>query len=211
MNKNLSKFIIALIVGAFLNIAQHGSAQEQEFNSFRVMAWNIWHGGREDGEKVGPQRVAEVIKESSADIVAMQETYGSGKMISQALGFHFQPGNANRETNLSIHSRFPIVEDISVFEKFKCLGRLVELPDKSYVAFYSIWLPYKEDIWIPATRAKYNDLELANKCDVSRDDLVKIRDQIEKRLSDDKYSGVPIIIAGDFNSMSHMDYTEVNR
>jgi len=34
MNKNLSKFIITIIVVAFLNIAQHGSAQEQEFNSF---------------------------------------------------------------------------------------------------------------------------------------------------------------------------------
>ncbi|SVB86126.1 uncharacterized protein METZ01_LOCUS238980, partial [marine metagenome] len=23
---------------------------------FSVMTWNIWHGGREDGEKIGPQR-----------------------------------------------------------------------------------------------------------------------------------------------------------
>ena len=26
-------------------------------SDFSVMTWNIWHGGREDGEKVGPQKV----------------------------------------------------------------------------------------------------------------------------------------------------------
>ena len=52
-----------------------------------VMTWNIWHGGREDGDDVGPARVAEVIADSGADIVAMQETYGSGERIAEALGF----------------------------------------------------------------------------------------------------------------------------
>ena len=32
-------------------------------NDFSVMTWNIWHGGREDGEKVGPQRVIKEIPE----------------------------------------------------------------------------------------------------------------------------------------------------
>ena len=75
--------------------------------------------------KLGPQRVVEVIRQSKADIVAMQETYGSGEWISQQLGFHFHP----RGTNVSIHSRYPVLEDISVFEKFKCVGALLELPE----------------------------------------------------------------------------------
>ena len=79
-------------------------------SNFSVMTWNIWHGGREDGEKVGPQRVIRVIKNSRVDIIAMQETYGSGELISEALGFNFLP----RGTNVSIMSRFPILEDISV-------------------------------------------------------------------------------------------------
>ena len=58
---------------------------------FSVMTWNIWHGGREDGEIVGPKRVTRVIKNSRVDIVAMQETYGSGELISKALGFNFLP------------------------------------------------------------------------------------------------------------------------
>ena len=96
------------------------------------MTWNIWHGGREDGEKIGPQRVMEVIRQSKADIVAMQETYGSGEWISEQLGFHFHPRDS---TNVSIHSRYPVLEDISVFEKFKCVGALLELPEGRKLAF----------------------------------------------------------------------------
>ena len=198
---------VGLVFLATLLFGSNGLCEEETAKSFRVMAWNIWHGGREDGETVGPQRVVDVIKASGADIVAMQETYGSGELISKALGFHFHP----RGTNLSIHSRYPIVEDISVFEEFKCVGGLVELPDKSRVAFYSIWLPYTDDIWLPESRQKIGEQGLVDKCNVSRDDLIKIRDQIHQRLSDEKYKDVPIVIAGDFNSMSHMDYTEINR
>ena len=75
-------------------------------SDFSVMTWNIWHGGREDGEKVGPQRVIRVIKNSRADIIAMQETYGSGELISEALGFNFLP----RGTNVSIMSRFQFLK-----------------------------------------------------------------------------------------------------
>ena len=57
----------------------------------------------------------------------MQETYGSGELISGALGYHFHP----RGTNLSIHSRFPFVEDISVHEAFKCVGAIIDLPDEA--------------------------------------------------------------------------------
>jgi len=117
-------------------------------SDFSVMTWNIWHGGREDGEKVGPQRVIKVIKNSRADIIAMQETYGSGELISEALGFNFLP----RGTNVSIMSRFPILEDISVFHEFKCVGAIIQLPDKTPLAFYSIELPYDAEIWEVGTR-----------------------------------------------------------
>jgi len=42
-------------------------------SDFSVMTWNIWHGGREDGDKVGPQKVIRVIKNSRADIIAMKK------------------------------------------------------------------------------------------------------------------------------------------
>ena len=200
--------LLILFLGS-LDVAsgpQNAMAQIPEVPNLRVMAWNIWHGGRENGEVVGPRQVIDVIRESKADIVAMQETYGSGERIAEALKFHFQP----RGTNVSIHSRYPILEDISVHEEFKCAGALIELPDSQQVAFYSIWLPYGAEIWEQGTRDISKPDEMRSACQASADDLQKILDQIETRLSDPKYRDVPIIIAGDFNSMSHLDYTPVN-
>ncbi len=175
---------------------------QQADTSFRVMTWNIWRGGREDGETAGPQRVIEIIKQSQADVVAMQETYGSGELISKELGFHFHP----RGTNVSIHSRYPVVEDLSVFEEFKVAGALIELPDERQIAFYSIWLPYNAEIWAEGTRDTTDLDAMKHACQASCDDLIKIKAAIDKRLDQPKYENIPVIIAGDFNSMSHLDY-----
>ncbi|MEP3482680.1 MAG: endonuclease/exonuclease/phosphatase family protein [Fuerstiella sp.] len=200
-------FQFVLVILSFSMAGSLDAGQDSpRFSSFKAMTWNIWHGGREDGKTVGPQRVVDVIRKSAADIVAMQETYGSGEQISKALGFQFQA----RGTNVSIHSRYPIAEDISVFEEFKCVGALVELPDGRRVAFYSIWLPYDEDIWLPHSRDDYSDLQLANKCDVSAADLQKIVKGIDERLAGAGYEDVSVMIAGDFNSMSALDYGEVS-
>lgn len=206
--KRLTSFLrLGLIIwtSLFFAFSPGGFATAQsgeERASFSVMAWNIWHGGREDGDEIGPQRVVDVIRESGVDLVAMQETYGSGEIISQALEFQFHP----RGTNVSIHSRFPVVEDLSVFEEFKCVGALIELPNKRRIAFYSIWLPYNKEIWEKGTRDSSDPESMLAACQASCDDLKKIKQLIHDRLDAEKYADVPIIIAGDFNSMSHLDY-----
>jgi endonuclease/exonuclease/phosphatase family metal-dependent hydrolase len=174
-------------------------------NSLKVMTWNIWRGGREDGKEIGPARVVDVIRDSGADLVAMQETYGSGEWIAKKLGFHFHP----RGTNVSIFSRYPILEDLSVFEEFKCVGALVDVPNVGPVAFYSIWLPYAEDIWLPEIRGKSDDAAMIAATQPSADDLQKMLAAIQERLADPKYRDVSLVIAGDFNSMSHLDWNSI--
>jgi endonuclease/exonuclease/phosphatase family metal-dependent hydrolase len=126
-------------------------------------------------------------------------------LISSGLGFQFQP----RGTNVSIHSRYPIIEDISVYKEFECVGALVELPNKAQVAFYSIWLPYSAEIWLEGTRDTSKTETMLAACKASDQSLRKMWAAIEGRLNDHKYKDVPIIIAGDFNSMSHLDYGEI--
>ena len=169
-----------------------------------VMAWNIWHGGREDGETLGPQKVIEVIRASGADLVAMQETYGSGELIREALGFHFQP----RGTNVSIHSRYPILADVSVFEEFKCCAAVVAVPDFGPVVFVALWLPYGDDIWLPGARAGLSAEALRDAGLPSTRDLKTLLPALESRLQEEGWGTAPVLIAGDFNSMSHLDYTE---
>lgn len=203
--------VLSTILFFFLTWAPIEPEQSTSPVNLRVMTWNIWHGGREDGPQVGPEKVTQIIRSSGADIVAMQETYGSGKQISQALGFHFHA----RGENVSIHSRYPIIEDISVHEPFKCVGALIRLPDDSRVAFYSIWLPYDAEIWERGTRDTTNAESMLQACDSSHVDLQAMYRQIERRLQQgvagESLKGVPIIIAGDFNSMSHLDYSQVAR
>ena len=67
-------------------------------------------------------------------------------------------------------------------------------------------MPYNKEIWIEGTR-DFNDLDsIKSACDASREDLQKMWSLIQERLSDAKYADIPIVIAGDFNSMSHLDY-----
>lgn len=194
VSRTVARATALFAVLAFM-LPTHGA---QGSGDLTVLAWNIWHGGREDGEQSGPEVVIEVIRESGADLVAMQETYGSGERIARALGFHFQP----RGTNVSIHSRYPILENLSVHEEFQCVGALVELPDTSRVAFYSIWLPYSAEIWKAGTRDTDAPLTMLAACEASAASLEQIWGGIRERLSDPEYAGVPIIVAGDFNSMS---------
>jgi len=174
-------------------------------SEFTVLSWNIWHGGREDGQDIGPRKVVEVIRASGADLVALQETYGSGERLADALGFHFQP----RGTNVSILSRYPILADLSVYEDFKCVGALIGLPGGKRVAFFSVWLPYNSEIWEPGTRAGKGESALQAACASSASNLTRLRDEMEARLAREGLADVPVIVAGDFNSMSHLDYAEV--
>lgn len=193
--------LIALAVGPIAAVAADEPAE------LRVMTWNIWKGGRQDGDEIGPRKVIETIRDSGAEIVALQETYGSGERIADELGYRFHP----RGTNVSILSRHPIVEDLSVFEEFKCVGGLVELPDGKRIAFFSIWLPYAAEIWEAGTRDVADVDRMLAACAPSAVDLAALREAIDRRLSDPKYDGVPIVIAGDFNAMSHLDYSAVAR
>lgn len=180
----------------------------------RLLTWNIWNGGDEamkvqdatlKAEKLG--RVVDVIQASQADVVAMIETYGSGEAISQALGFHFHP----RGTNVSIHSRWPIVKDLSVVDPFHCVGALIRRPDGREFAVFCIWLHYLPDIWTdPASRQGKSAADLiAAEGPVRVQQIGEILKGIQAKCAE--LPGVPVILAGDFNSNSHLDYTEAAR
>ena len=141
--------VMALLVGAAsLPAAVAQEPQAPGVDELRVLTWNIWHGAREDGVEAGPTKAAEVLRASGADLIALQETYGSGELLAESLGFHFHP----RGTNVSILSRYPVIEDLSVHEEFQCVGALIQLPSGEKVAFYAIWLPYSGEIWQVGTR-----------------------------------------------------------
>jgi endonuclease/exonuclease/phosphatase family metal-dependent hydrolase len=200
------KYLVIFIVFLFQAPASPVFCQDSGYQQITVATWNIWHGGRENGDSLGPLRVAKLLRESNADLIALQETYGSGEILASQLQFHFHP----RGTNVSILSRYPIIEDISVFLPFHCVGAVVRLPAGQKVAFYAIWLSYDEDIWVKGIRDSLSTADMLAVTRISGDQMESLLSAIQSRLNSSAYADIPVLIAGDFNAMSHLDYSAEN-
>ena len=167
----------------------------------RVLAWNIWNGGREDGIDVGVERVVECIQSCQADVIAMQETYGSGPRIADALGYHLYL----RSSNLSIISRYPASQHHAHFRPFNLGGATLQLAPQRTLKLFSLWLHYLPDFCSDVQRADATAAGLiAAEYDTRADEMQTILTELRAHLDD----AVPLIIAGDFNSPSHLDWTQ---
>jgi len=176
--------------------------EPEPVRELRVLAWNIWHGGRRDGGLVGVERVVRAIRESKADVVAMQETYGSGAEIADRLGWHFYL----RSSNLSVMSRFPIRATHDLYQPFRLGGATLELSSGQFVRVFSLWIHYLPDYGavIRAGEATPGGLvaaEMETRGAEIRDILV----ELEPLIADSQR--IPLIVAGDFNSPSFLDWT----
>ena len=163
-----------------------------------VMSWNIWHGGRHNGIKQGIRQTIEAIQNSGADIICMQETYGSGPAISDALRTVFY----YRSSNLSIHSKFPIIDTYDSYQAFRFGGVRLKM-GRQLLDVFSLWIHYLPSIskMYPGESVTKILLE-ENKTRGS--EIKEILESITF-LSKEK-DEVPIIIGGDFNSPSHLDW-----
>ena len=174
---------------------------EQPVTELNVMAWNIWHGGRHNGLHSGVEETVNIIKASKADIICMQETYGSGAIIADRLGYYFHL----RSSNISVLSRYPLGETYDKFQSFRLGGVEVYPSKKQKINVFSLWIHY-----LPAWRS-----------DSSKDGATEealIKGEWKTRASE--ISGIlknlqpiinnadetPLIIAGDYNSPSHKDW-----
>lgn len=172
---------------------------------FRVLQWNIWHGGRHVPLE-GHNRIIELIKHSNADIITMQEGYGSQEKIADALQFNLQ--TSSPDANLALYSRYPLIKEKSS-DSFRSNIAVVKFSDERSLLINDCWVSYSynpdytgsfPDIghningWI----AEDSILPMAN----TRDILLKDIDRVEDS------NLMPVILGGDFNSCSHLDWTK---
>ena len=186
----------------FVPAAKLPQPSKQSVSSLNLMAWNIWHGGRRHGREIGPQQVIDFIKDTGTDIVMMQETYGSGALIADALGYYFYLAS----TNISVMSKYPILETKSIYDAFRCGLTTIQLSSDQKINLASLWIHY-----LPAWRRDSRDPKAtANKLIEGEDktrhkeikEIIRLLDPYIQK-SDD----IPFIIGGDFNSPSHKDWT----
>ncbi|MDO5977408.1 endonuclease/exonuclease/phosphatase family protein [Flavivirga spongiicola] len=172
-------------------------------NQIKLMSWNIWGGGREFGTHVNLKRVIESIKNTHADVITLIETYGSGEKIADALGYHFYLISSN----LSIMSRYPMKETIKGFDAFNFGGAILQLGEQQEIVIFDTWLDYLPDYSKNVRIGKMTAKELEK--DETKSRLAEIK-TILKDISTytENANNTPIIMAGDFNTNSHLDWTE---
>jgi len=184
------------------NMKKNPLENESTPSQIKVMAWNIWHGGHRYGHAVGLQRVIETIRSSNADIVGLIETYGSGEEIADSLGYYFYLISSN----LSIMSRYPIKETIKAFRSFNFGGAILQLGKNEELLFLDTWLHYLPD-YSKSIAEGITVKELINAEGETRHNEIKqILKEIEPLIANTK--NTPIIMSGDFNSGSHLDWTD---
>ncbi len=196
-----------LVVVLSMLIASGVEAQQR---SIKVMAWNIFHGAN-DIEK-GVDHAITVISALNPDVVLMVETYGSGKKIADALGFHFHliapegtPLN-DKSVNLSIISRYPFGERIDTPYPFYLGGREIVI-DGQRVRFFSNWFHYLPWHDQPETMGKSVDELLEwEKSETKYAMFEKVLPILKKYASE--ADSIPMVFGGDMNAPSHLDWSE---
>lgn len=171
---------------------------------FRVLQWNIWHGGNHVPLQ-GKDRIVELIKASGADVVTMQEGYGLQETIASALGFRLQTPSA--EDNLALFSRYPL-RKLLTYHDFRSNPAMVTLPNGGEVLVDDCWLRFSTH---PDYTGSYPDV-MHNPQDWVKEDSVVPMEDARNMLAKDiepvlREKDVPVVIGGDFNSCSHLDWT----
>ena len=171
-------------------------------NILKIMQFNIWHGANETGKETGMIRLIKLLKESNADVYTFQETYGSGEKIADALGYNFYLIS----TNLSIMSRYPITETFRLYQPFKSGGVQITVPGNRKINVFAVWLSHLPYYQRDLPQGKWRSIEdyMVEENDTRGKDIKNIMAGIDSICQ--KSPSVPVIMSGDFNSGSYLDW-----
>lgn len=177
-------------------------------STFKVMSWNILHGAN-DIEN-GQQNAIKIIREINPDVLLMVETYGSGKLIAETLGYNFHLIAAegtpldDKSVNLSIYSKYPFVNRIDTEHPFYLGGIEIIIANKK-IRFFSNWfhyLPWSDE---PEKMGKSAEELLTWERTGSRYEMIqKVLPYLKKYTQET--DSIPMIFGGDINSPSHKDW-----
>jgi len=200
-----SKLILIIGILFFLNFPIH--AQK---NTFKVMAWNILHGGN-DIEN-GPENVGKIINEINPDIILMIETYGSGPYIAKYtdLNFHLVASKEtplnDKSVNLSIYSKYAFGKRIDTKFPFYLGGIEIPINGKN-IRFFTNWFHYLPWDNEPEKMGKTVEELLEWEQTESRHKMIqKVLPYLKKFAAET--DSIPMIFGGDMNSLSHLDWTK---
>jgi endonuclease/exonuclease/phosphatase family metal-dependent hydrolase len=177
--------------------------------TLRVLTFNLWQGGEAGGQPLS-QSIA-VIRAAEADVAGLQETLGAaqgaerpdnGRRIAESLGWNYHDQGGGK----GIASRHPIIAPTPEGH-----GAVIRLPSGREVGMFNVHLahaPYQpyQLLGIPYADAPF--LETAPQA--IRAAREARGDQVKSLISELRAigrTGRPILLTGDFNEPSHLDWT----
>ena len=179
-------------------------------DTLHVLVWNVWHGGNDVDQ--GPEKIRDLIVETGADVVLMQESYDidgerptTGRWLAEELGWTAHQASS---PHLCVLTRLEIAETYHHHDWHGLGARLVDDEGRELLA-WSIWLDYRA----------YLPRELRDQPDATDAELLAAEDERSSRLPQarallEHLSGagqleaaVPVLVGGDFNTPSHLDWT----
>jgi hypothetical protein len=201
--RSVALFVVAATI--VLALGSSGGVAAESTIQLRVMSFNIFYGGDElnlqtrqfckdaAGCPETLDQVAVVIRASGADVVGLEEGTMNTCPLAQKLGWHCSP-------RTQIISRYPIIDPpgangLYVFVE-PAPGRVVAVSDVHLPA--DPYGPY--EIRDGATLADV--LQLENDLRVP-----DIQDEL-RALPPLAARGIPVFLTGDFNTPSHLDWTQ---
>ena len=171
------------------------------------MTWNIWHGGLHGDKSVDFEQdtsntanVLKVILQENPDILFMQETYCCGMDIAKEAGYSY---SWRGSSNLSIHSKYPIVDTIEIFRPFNSHAVIIDM-DGTSMLFVNLWLHYLPDFFQDIKTLSPDSL-IQGEGTTRLQEITSIMNCVD---SLENHLNLPVIIGGDFNSGSHLDWIE---
>ncbi len=194
----------------FLALLLFSACSEHHPERLSVMTWNIWHGGLHGSKSVdfeqdtaNTENVFKVVLQENPDILFMQETYCCGMDIAREAGYAY---SWRGSSNLSIHSKYPIVDTIPIFRPFNSHAAVIEAKGQKILCV-NLWLHYLPDYFQDIKTMSPDSLILGEGSSRLKEmeSILHCIDSLENILH------LPIIVGGDFNSGSHLDWVESTR
>ena len=195
--------ILLLLSSCTLN-----NVEKNESKELKVLSWNVWHGGH---SKEYPQKGCDgtkgILKESKADVVLMVETYGCSAQVADELGFYHRL----LSDNLSIYSRYPIVKTLTFpdsISTFNFGGAELDVNGKR-IRVFAVWLHYLPDERLVPLDKTEEEILAWDNAGTRDDEINKIINTLRPMLAET--DSIPIIMGGDFNIHSHLDWVDATR
>jgi endonuclease/exonuclease/phosphatase family metal-dependent hydrolase len=194
---------LAVVLALSTDLGPFGESAERV--PVKAMTFNVFYGGDDydlaerdwcaesNGCTETLDQVVVAITASGADVVGLEEGEDNTQVIADKLGWHASP-------RTQVISRFPIIDPPGADGAYV----YVEVEPGRVVAFSSVHLPAEPygpyEIRDGATAAEVEALERKTRGPMLQERLRAL----EPLVADD----TPVILVGDFNSPSNLDWTE---